>query len=498
MLDKAPSASTETPWGQTWDSLFSSLRPSPTELNTFSSLVGTIDDALRAGGVSYVSLHTGGAVGKGTALSGESSLDVYAQFGAAFSPVSYYETHLQPMLDALSKAKGARFADLNDRGLAVHFSFEGVSVRLFAAGELHAGPKELLLMDAKGRRVGAERTPGQSTDGKIGELGEFPAAEERGIHVETTCALLRVGFMAMQSSLYKDMARVAKKWRTTSEFMSRENMPGDYLLELLMLEAFLGAPAAPPSPDAYATIFRRFLSLASAHSGTGSEVVADDAMPRSFLSWPVLYNQGSIEQSIARGLLKTGGSGDRCCLVIVDPAVPFANVATTVADWGEMRVCARNSLAHFQNSELLEQLQTKLSTLTEGMDEIITTMQRKLEHLQSLEESPRRWSGVIQFKEIHMNGENWTAVTEVQLRTITWRVNARKARTEGAGGYGKMVDISLQMIGKPLARTIDVDVNFRTGTSNLVFDPTHDHVLISTKSEIIRNRDYPIQITIIG
>lgn len=461
-----------------------------------SSLVGMVDDALRAGSVSYVSLEVGGSFGKGTSLSGETSLDLYAQFGPSFSPASYYDAHLQPMFDALSKAKGARFADLSDRGLAVHFSFEGVSVRLFAAGKLPGGPKELLLMEGRGRN-GTERTPEKSVDGMSGKLGELPAVEERGVHVETTCALLRVQFIGMQAALYKDMVRVAKKWRNECKFMSRENVPGDYLLELLMLEAFLGAPAAPPSPDAYATIFRRFLSLASAQSGSGSDVVADDAMPRLFLSWPVLYNQGTIDQSIARGLLRTEGRGDRCSFVVVDPAVPFANVATTVADWGEMRLFARDSLSHFQNSELLEQLQTKLTTLTEGMEEIITGMQRKLDHLQSLEESPRRWSGTIQFKEAHIHSENWTAVTEVQLRTITWRINARQARTEGVG-YSKTIDISLQMIGKPLTRTIDVDVNFRTGTSNLVFDPAHDHVLIATKSEVLRNRDYPIQITIVA
>lgn len=458
--------------------------------------MGTVDDALRAGGVSYVSLDAGGSFGKGTSLADESSLDLYAQFGPSFSPASYYDRYLQPMLDALSKAKGARFADLSDRGLAVHFSFEGVSVRLFAAGELLGGPKELLLMEGRSRS-GAERTPRQSVDEKSGDLGELSAVEERGVHVETTCALLRVRFIAMQSPLYKDMVRVAKKWRKECKFMSRENVPGDYLLELLMLEAYLGAPAVPPSSDVYATIFRRFLSLASAQSGSGSDVVADDAMPRLFLSWPVLYNQGAIDQSIARGLLRTEGRGDRCSLVVVDPAVPFANVATTVADWGEMRSFARDSLSHFQNSELLEQLQIKLSALTEGMEEVITGMQRKLDHLQSLEESPRRWSGTIQFKEAHMNSENWSTVTEVQLRTITWRINARQARTDGVG-YSKVIDISLQMLGKPLTRIIDVDVNFRTGTSNLVFDPNHDHVLIATKSEVIRNRDYPIQITIVA
>lgn len=496
MLDKVPSASTETPWGQTWDSLFTSLRPSASELNALSSIVGTIEDALRAGGISYDSIHAGGAFGKGTMISGDSSVDVYVQFGLTFSAARYFDAHLQPMLDALSKAKGTRFADLNDRGLAIHFSFEGISVRLFAAGELRSGPKELLLMDAKGGRSGANRTPRQSMDGNSSEFGELPATEERGIHVETTCALLRITFISMQSSMYKDMVRVAKKWRETSDFMAKENIPGDYLLELLMLEAFLGAPVAPPSPDTYATIFRRFLSLASAHSGSGSDVVADDAMPKSFLSWPVFYNQGAIDQSIARGLLRTGTS-DRCSLVVVDPAVPFANVATTVADWGELRACARSSLSHFQNSELLEQLQSKLSTLTVGMEEVITGMQKKLEHLQSLEESPRRWSGAIQFKEVHMNSENWTPVTEVELRTVKWRMNARKARTEGIG-YGKMVDISLQMVGKPLTRTIDVDVNFRAGTSHLVFDQYHDHVLIATKSEILRNRDYPIQITVVA
>ncbi|CDF37355.1 unnamed protein product [Chondrus crispus] len=495
MLEKTSSASVETPWGQSWDSLFTSLRPSPSDLNTLSSLVDTIDDTLRAGNISHVSLHAGSGFGKGTLIAGDMSLDVYAQFGATFSATSYFESHLQPMLDALTSAKGIRFADINDRGLAIHFSFEGVSVRLFAAGALNSGPKELLAMQGG---IGRQSSNTEKRSSGVGSnaRGQFPAMDERGIHVETSCALLRVGFIAMQSPLYKDMVRVAKKWRATSDFMVSENRPGDYLLELLMLEAYLGAPVSPPTPDSYATIFRRFLSLVSSQSGTGSEVVADDAMPRSFLSWPVLYNHGAVEQSIALGLLKTG-SADHCSLVVVDPAVPFANVATTVADWGEIRAVARNSLSHFQNSELLEQLQTKLNSLSEGMEEVIIGMQQKIAHLQSLEESPRRWSGNIQFKEVHMNGENWTKVTEVELRTVTWRVNARKSRTDGVG-YSKMVDISLQRIGKPLTRTIDVDVNFRSKTSNLVFDANNDHVLIVGKSEVLRNRNYPIQITIVA
>lgn len=493
MLEKSQTASTETPWGQSWSSLFALLRPSRSELNKLSSLVCTIEDTLRAGNVSFVSVHAGGAFGKGTLLAGDTSLDVYVQFGAEFSAASYFETHLQPMLNALSSARGIHFADLDDRGLAIHFSFEGVHVRLFAAGELISGPKELLMMQdgagSSGMTQSMDYTDPPSSN-------DFPAIEERGVHVETTCGLLRVAFIAMQSPLYKDMVRVAKKWRATSDFMVSENRPGEYLLELLMLEAYLGAPVSPLKPDAFATIFRRFLSLASSRSGTGSDVVGDDAMPRSFLSWPVLYNQGAIEQSIARGLLKIR-SGDHCSLVIVDPAVPFANVASTVADWGEIRVVARNSLSHFQNSELLEQLQTKLTTLTEGMEDIINGMQRKLDHLSQLEESPRRWSGKIQFKEAHMNSENWIPVTDIELRTITWRVNARKSRTDGVG-YGKMVDVSLQMIGKPLTRTIDVDVNFRSGTFTLVFDSKNDHVSIMSKSEVSRNLDYKIQITVVA
>lgn len=489
MFENNRKASPETPWGLPWEELHASLRPAPSDLNNLSAIASTIDDVLRQAGIQYEALITGGAFGKGTLLSNEKTLVLYVNFASAFNPSDYFDKHLKPISLALSASKSPRFSDITQKGLALNFAFEGVKISLHAAGELHAGPKELLLMDDPR----AERSSRKSLD--FAHTSEYPQLQARAVHIETTCSLFRIALIRMQPQMYKDMVRVAKKWRAGCEFMRAMDAPGDYLLELLMLDAFQGATVGKASSDLYSNIFRRFLALVGTQSGRGSDVLADDAMPKSFLSWTTFYNAGAIEQGIAMGLLEGGRDG--CPLVVVDPAVPFVNVARTLDNWGELRKFARDSLGQFQNSELLKQLQTKLNTLSEDMGEMLNDMRRKIEHLEAVEESPRRWSGSVQFKDVHMKGEFWASVTEVKLRTVTWRVNARKARSEGVG-YSAKVDVSLQMMGKPLTRTIDVDVTFRGGTSHLVFGPSNDHVLITTNSDVIRNRDYPIQITVVA
>lgn len=514
----AKSEGSETPWGLSWNALLPTLRPTDDEINLFSSIFTTIRDLLRASILRHVRLIPGSAFGKGTLLTGETTFDMYAIF-PTFSPESYYEDHLNPLLQTLLNAKDANLTGLVDKGLAVTFIFDAITCRIFAAGELRAGPKELLLYGRAPRTRpnsannsannsastlanNPTNTPRNRNSTNLEDVPDpvtpsFPPLEARTVHVETSCAVLRINLIAAQPPLYKDMVRVAKKWRAACPFMVADSAPGSYLLELLMLDAFHAAPATAPSPEMHAVIFRRFLALAAAHTMSGSDVLADEGMPSLFLSWSTYYNRAAIDYSMSMGLLKTAESRvDRSPLVVIDPAVPFVNVANTVSDWGELRKFARDSLSHFQNSDLLESVQTRLNSLTVGMSETLAQMQGKLDRLQSLENAPRRWSGNIQFREGHLSGGSWAMVTEVQLRTITWRVNARKARSEGMG-YSSFVDVSLQMVGKAPGRTIDVDVNFR-GTSHLVFDPANDHVLFARRSEVTRNRDYAIQITIVA
>jgi hypothetical protein len=64
-------------------------------------------------------------------------------------------------------------------------------------------------------------------------------------------------------------------------------------------------------------------------------------------------------------------------------------------------------------------------------------------------------------------------------------------------GYTQTVDLSLQVVG-PVPRQLDVDVNYRGVESRLKFDDSTDHVLIARRSEVVRNRDYTLQITVIS
>ena len=307
---------------------------------------------------------------------------------------------------------------------------------------------------------------------------------------------MRARCLRYQSPLFHDMCRVAKKWRSSAEFLTPNDTPGDYLLELIMLHCVQSAPIMELGDKLYAFIYRRFLTLLSGNTAK-SGVLPIESAPRTFFSWEICYPRSVLDEAIARGLLELSRS-DLCNLVIVDPAVPFVNVAKTVPDWGEIRHNARQSLANFQNKELLESLQTRMVALSQGMSETVSRLQHKIEALEMMESSPRRWSGTVQFTEAHISSDAWVTVMEVELRTILWRLNARKARSPEQSSYGTNIDLSLQMLDKNLNRTLDVDVNFRAGITNLVFDDKVNHVMIAKRSEVVRNRDYPLQITIVA
>ncbi|KAI0558108.1 2'-5'-oligoadenylate synthase [Gracilaria domingensis] len=461
-LHLEPDASNETPWGLSWAELFTTLRPSQEEAAVVKSIISQVEDVLKIADLSH-DLRPGGSFGKKTMLKGDNVVYIYS-IQQDFRPQDYFESHLKPILVALKADK--RFVELKESGYAAVFNANGMEV------SSEKDSSRVLPDVARGHQLA------------------------RDVHVETSCSILRMQTIANQAPLYHDLVRVAKKWRSTSDFMSRADTPGDYLIELLMLEAFTGAPCMPHGPELYGIIFRRFLSLAATQCGSGSDVMADDSMPKSMLWWDRYFNRGVIDMCMAKGMLDVRRS-DLCSIIVVDPAAPFVNVARSVPDWTEMRRCARESLSSFQNTDLLDSLQDKVQALTEGMREAISGMQNQLETLQRLANAPRRWSGVVQFNEVHMNNETWTTVMDVELHTIPWRLYARKARTDGTG-YMTCVDISLQMMGKKLEQTMDVDVSFRGGTSNLAFGPNADHVLICRRSEIVRNRDYTMQITVIG
>lgn len=462
---EAPQA--ETPWALTWVDLLSELRPKPEELNRLSSMVANIHDLLTNCSVSYSDVVIGHSFGHSTMLAGHRELYLYVMFDE-FHPETYFDSHLNLIMEALKQYSPKQ------NGLSAQFVSENIDIRVFAAGTLYMGPTELLLTRPK-------------------EKSEWQ--DVRAVHIETTCAVLRARFMKAQSELFHDMCRVAKKWRASTDFLAAEDTPGDYLLELIMLHCVQAAPIMEVGDKLYSFIYRRFLTVLSGNATT-SNVLPLDSAPRTFFSWEVYYPRSVLDESIARGLLEVGRT-DLCSFVIVDPAVPFLNVARTVPDWGEMRHAARESLANFQSKELLESLQLRLVALSQGMTETVERLQEKIEALEVVELSPRRWSGNVQFTEAHINTDGWVLVMEIELRTIVWRLNARKARIENSG-YGTVIDVSLQQMGKRLTRSFDVDVNFRSGISNLTFDDKVNHVLITKRSEVVRNRDYPLQITIVA
>ncbi len=152
---------------------------------------------------------------------------------------------------------------------------------------------------------------------------------------------MRAEFLAGQPPMFKDMVRVGKKWRDSCDFSMAVNAPGDYLLELIMLEAFQGAPAAASGPDHFSTVFRRFLSIFASRSGTGADLIGAADMPKTFLAWTTYYNQGAIDYCVAQRMLQPlRAAGDGRSLCVLDPTVPFVDVAGTIEDWTEVRNCA--------------------------------------------------------------------------------------------------------------------------------------------------------------
>jgi hypothetical protein len=491
----AASSASETPWGQSWAEVVSALRPTAAENARLGAIVARVADALRTAvpPVPVARVVAGGPFGKGTHARGSDAittlLPMYAVFEDAFEPADYFEHHLRPLFDAISATNDSPFVNVEDRGLAVHFVSDGIQCRLYAAGLLYGGPKDLLLL--REEETPAKQRANGSASGGI-------ALDPRGVHAETSAALLRLDLIRAQPPLYKDMVRIARKWVSSCDILLSTCVPGDYLLELLMMEAFHGAAAAAaPSPDLFTAIFRRFLALVSSESGTGSEVLAASDMPKSFLCWTTYYSRGTIDHCIAKGhLVIDNRDNDACSLVIVDPAVPYIDVARTVTDWSELRALARGSLAHFQNTEMIQVLDGRLKTLSATMERTVALLQNKIENLEMIERAPRRWSSTIQFRESHLTSDAWVVIVEMELRCLLWKVHARRPRGE-TSGYSQDVDLSLQVVGT-LPRQLDVDVNYRGQESRLKFDDSTDHVLIARRSEVVRNRDYSLQITVIS
>lgn len=481
----------ETPWGLRWDELIEQLRPSREKNQQIESVAEEVRIALARADIVPDRFLIGGAAGRGTHVGDDVTLDLYAVFSDGFEPQRYLDAHIRPFIAALS-GDAASFVAIEERGLAAIFSVRGFDVRLFAAGDLYAGAKELLLdNDANGDAIHFDEKPAADGGG-----GANAFLNTRDVHIQTTCAVMRTDFLAAQPRMYKDMVRVARKWRDSQTFSRAEHEPPHLLLELLMLEAFQGASVLRAGADSYALIFRRFLTLVASRSADASLPGATD-QPPTFLSWPTLYNRGAIDLAVSRRMLKARPADAHLC--VIDPAVPFVDVADCVTNWAESRQFARDSLAHFQNTELVEVLRTKLNTFSVSVEDTLRHMREKIDALQSIEASPRRWSGKIQFTELQLTKDGWSRVHELELRCLKWCINVRRARSDTTG-YARTADVSLQIMGlkERLQRTIDVDVHFQGQTAQLVYGPECDHVLIARRSEVLRNRDYNIQITIVA
>lgn len=488
----------ETPWGTSWADLLPSLRPSRNHTALVESVAEQVSIALQRAELNLERMVLGGPCGRGTQSAGDMSVELYALFDNFDAP-NYVESYLEPMFSALGGVTDRNpFTNIEKDGLSINFSSAGISVRLFAAGVLYGGAKDLLLPEIPDAISEEERPKKKKGSGGTGTGLMKP----RDVHVQTSCAVVRAEFLAGQPPMFKDMVRVGKKWKDSCDFESKANAPGDYLLELVMLEAFQGAPASRPSADTYSTIFRRFLSIMACQAGAGADLAGASDMPKTFISWTTYYNQGAVDYCIAQRMLTPPTvPGDGRALCVLDPTVPFVDVAGSVGDWGEIRRHARDSLAHFQNSEMVEVLQKKLEHFSVSVDETLKGMKTKLAALEKVEASPRRWSGTIQFNDVQMSSEQWTPVHDIELRCMTWRINVRQARSDTTG-YSRTVDVSLQVVSlereEKLPRTIDVDVTFQGKLSQLVFGPTADHVLFARRSEVIRNRAFPVQVTIVA
>lgn len=475
MGDRPERTTSETPWGLSWKALLSSLRPTPAELSHLDGIVKVIHDALKTADINLARLEVGGDHGTGTMMSGSSSLQLYAIFNS-FNPYDYFQTHLQPLTDAISEIH-PRPSSITQRGLSVTGVIDDVPFSLFACTDLYVGPAQLATIPS---------TPSVSSP-----------TDARNVHLQTSCSVLRSSMLRTQPLLYKDMVRVAQKWISTTDIVSDMDKPSSYLLQLLMLAAVRSAPVQHPSPELYDNIMRKFYTLIGTSCLSGEGIVADASMSSMFLWWPFFYDRHVVDWCISISLLQSCERESSCPLIIVDIAAPFVNVARSLPNWSELRRVAREAMVMFEKKDVIQTLEDRMQSITDRFKDSVDMLQNQLTELQVIEEAPRRWTGIIQFTESHMNSDKWTSVIEVTLRNCVWRVNVRRSRTEGIG-YSTMVDLSLQKLGVPLTRTLDVDVTFRTTTSYLAFDEDNDHAFLQKRSEVIRSRDYPLQITVIA
>lgn len=469
-------SSAETQWGMPWNDLVRSLRPTSSEKKKLKSIAVAVEDTLKESNVAPTRLEIGGLFGCDAMTRGDLSLELYAIYDD-FKAENYFDTHLAPLTEVISDMR-PRLASVEQRGYAISFVIEDILISLYAAGELPSGPAQL---------AHPPTAPSASHP-----------TDARAVHVETSCAVLRTAALKIQPPLFKDMVRIARKWLTSVEFLSSTDKPSDYLLQLLVLAAVRSSPSQPPSAELYEEIMRKFFSLAtSSCAKSGAVAYVDASMPPLFLWWPFYYDRHVVDHCVAASLLSTADPLAETPLVLVDIAAPFINVARSLSDWSELRRASREALYQFERRDAIQSIQDRLQALTDGFQETVETLQSRVDKLQHIEDSPRRWIGTIQFSNMHTDSEKWVKVMDVNLRTIVWRVNARAAPKEGIG-YSKMVDLSLQMVGAPLERAIDVDVLFRTSTVYLTFSKENDHVFVAKRSEIVLNRDYPLQITVVA
>lgn len=538
--------SNETPFGVSWHDLIQSLRPSSDDERRLNKIKDTVYNALSSDeGVKPDKLEIGGAYGSGTLSRNHLNLQLYAVYeNDRFYPDNYIDEHLEKMTKII-KQLNPQPQSIVQKGFAVTFVVDDIPTSLYAAGELYAGPAQLVYSSNYIQRdLNYERKYVNETD-------------SRTVYSDTTVALLRSQVLRTQSMVYKDMVRVVRKWMNEqSELNSIHNRPGELLIHLLVLAAVrsstlmfkpltpskfnnfnnnnLNKPFKPYyniedkienkkkamkiindrkvnnesidaklSIDTYKDIFRKFFHISSVSDTQHGDIIYSDSTPSSmsslFLWWPILYDRPLLDYCIATGQLKLSNDNSNNKLLIIDIVVPFINVSNTLKDWSVFRTLARQMAIQIERKNTIQTLQDKLQGLTQGFQESIQTLTLQIQNLQFIENSPRRFIGTIQFSESHMNSEHWVKVMDIKLRTITWRINARKAKADGVG-YNSIIDLALQMVdGKEtLNRPLDVDVIFRTTTIYLTFDKDNDHVFMQKRSEVIRNRDYNLQVTVVG
>lgn len=471
----AQSQDSQSPWGLQWDQLLLSLRPSRSQISQLDAIVELFRQSLHQINPPPDRVHIGGPYGAGTMSAAAPSLYLYAIFDS-FHADNYFDCHLKHIMDAVC-GMTPRPSSITQKGFAVTCIVDNVNISVFAAANMPYGPAQIAQLPA---------APPVSSP-----------TEARTVHLETSCAVLRSSALCIQPQVFKDMVRIADKWLAGVEFLSSSDKPSHYLIELLMLQAVRSVSITHVTPDLYSSIMRAFLSLITTSPTSAVKGISDHSMPPTFLWWPFYYDRHLVDWCIANFLVTPQQSRSSTPLVIIDIAAPFVNVAESLTDWGEFRRAARDALRLYEHRDTVQRLQDRLQSLTSGFQEAVDSLKREVKHLQLIEDSPRRWTGTVQFTEKHLNSDSWCLVTEVTLRTIVWRVNARRARSETVG-YGTMIDLSLQMVGPPPNRPIDVDVVFRSVKIDHVFDKVSDHVFLQKRSEVIRNRDYLLQITVIA